>query len=652
LAACAAVAFSAACSSNAPPPNNQEGILVSLGVTERFPPQLVIGSTWIVRSVPGGDPVALRAGATSQGTIGGFPFAAQVIDVGSGRLEYQVVILGPLFGTDRVFEGTLLSSQLTTAPFALEVNLLGTAGVLASAIATTDYRGRTLRFGTKAGLRVELTFDCGSGVPCTGDANRPPVFSAIPGIIQIAHDRQLALSVVATDPDGDAVTIRPPDFTGFPAGNLPSWDAGMGMLTWTPTSAAVSPTPYQVRFTAADSRGAEADPLNIQIQVVNGNSTPVIRALKDQNNNGAPLGGILVVVEGVAISILVDAYDPDNDPLTLSIEPGAGFNPSFDAAAKLFTWTPSFNAGRNEPYTVTFVAQDTSGAQGRRSLSILVIDRNREPVFDPIPDQNALVGAELSFTVHAVDPDGDAFQLAMDDTELPPNSGAQFDPMTGKFRWTPKPADLAAPGPSYTALFTARDVRGGVGKLRVAITVVTQLPSSDGGMGGDGGAQLLVCSHRCGPGEACVGGMCMSVTQTCIAMCGAQQACLGGQCLDTQPNSCGDLCPALTVCVRGGCLSDRDQDGIPDAWDLCPDTPGAPQTDRDGDRIGDACDARPGIPDLTVQGGAPVSATGEESSMTLRVIGTLGEWAMPTVLTGPNTRLLTGPTALGGTTNR
>ncbi len=47
---------------------------------------------------------------------------------------------------------------------------------------------------------------------------------------------------------------------------------------------------------------------------------------------------------------------------------------------------------------------------------------------------------------------------------------------------------------------------------------------------------------------------------------------------------------------------DRDEDGIPDASDNCPDTPNPDQADTDGDGLGDVCDNCPEDPDKTETG--------------------------------------------------
>jgi hypothetical protein len=627
----------------------REAITVVLSITERFPPQLVTGAQWVVRSLPGGAPIALRQIPPVEGTMSGFPYAAQVIDRdGDGLLEYEILFQGFLFSAGRTFTGFLLSSELTTAPFALQVKLLGAAGVLASEVFTVDVRGRPLRFGTQLGLRVEHTFDCGRGVPCIGEGNRPPVFCQVPGVLTVAPEKNVSLTVLATDPDGDPVTLLPPELSAFPVDSPPTWDPAAFTFSWTPRASAVREQPYVARFTARDSHGADAAALDLSIKVHNGNSTPIIRSLKDPSTN-ALLCGLLLVAEGAQAQVVVDAYDPDGEAVTLSME-ATGFTtasgaPSFDAAAKRMTWTPSFGASQGGPYHVTFVARDLQNAEGRRGLELRVMGGNRPPVFEPVPEQTAVVGNELSFFVRASDPEGDSFQIAMDASELPAGSGAAFDPTTGKFTWTPRSEHVTPPNASPAAvLFQAMDARSAVARMRVPIRVVSTL--GDGGL--DGGAG---CPYRCIPGEVCLEGWCQLVTTPCLTACDRLQLCLEGQCVDTQPSSCG-TCPGSTVCVRGTCLADRDQDGLPDAFDFCPDQSGAPQTDTDGDRLGNACDAQPNNTNLAIKGGEPVSAQGRARLTGLKVTGTLGEWSMPAVQSSTSTRLRPGPAAMGGVTNR
>src|SRR5258706_16108772 len=125
----------------------REGIEVQLSVTSRFPKNLVTGALLVIRSLPGGGPIALRAGPDKEGLVGDFPFTARVVDrEGDGPLEYEVHVQGLLFAQASTFLTSILSAQLTTAPFAIEARLEGPSGTLASTLTSTDYRGRPLRF--------------------------------------------------------------------------------------------------------------------------------------------------------------------------------------------------------------------------------------------------------------------------------------------------------------------------------------------------------------------------------------------------------------------------------------------------------------------------------------------------------------------------
>ena len=635
----------------------REGIDVALSVTSRFSKSLVNGVQLIVRSLPGGAPVAFRTGASDvrEGLIGGFPFTARIVDrQGNGVLEYEVRVDGQVFDAVSTFTTTLLSTNFSTAPFALEARLLGVGGTLASTLTTTDYRGRPLRFigrpDNPLGLRVELTFDCGAGVPCQGDANRAPVLPEFPGTLDIVAGRSLTFSMSATDPDGDPTTVTL-DASDFPAANAP--DYATPTFTWTPKAASVRDAPYAARFSATDGRVPAPVRAEVKVRVLaNGNSTPVIRALKDVAT-GATLGGAMLAAEGGITRILVDAVDPDGDTLT-HLPPVLTGIPvtqvAFDAATGTFRWTPPFGGSRGGPYTATFRVQDPQGAIGSRTLQFLVVGGNQPPLFDPVSPQLAVVGQELAFTVKATDPDGDAFTIAMDVGEMPPGSGAAFALDSGRFTWTPQGQHVTPPDGAFAVVFRATESNlGKVSVLRIPISVLSTAPT-------DGGMSTTTCLYRCTAGEVCVEGMCRGTLQPCLPACTAGNVCLDGHCLDSMAGSCGG-CPAASVCVRGTCLRDRDQDGIPDALDKCPDVPSPSQLDTDGDGLGDACDARSTVSDLRLVGGAPqatasVQATSGMPSAGLRVRGTLGSWVMPSVLGGTSTQVRTGSSSIGGQTFR
>ena len=97
--------------------------------------------------------------------------------------------------------------------------------------------------------------------------------------------------------------------------------------------------------------------------------------------------------------------------------------------------------------------------------------------------------------------------------------------------------------------------------------------------------------------DSCAGGSCVNTRKNCDDgnPC-TVDSCVGGNCVHTAKN-CDDGDPCTEDCCDAGtgqCQHshepDRDNDGIRDDCDNCPDTPNPDQADADGDGVGDACD--------------------------------------------------------------
>ena len=129
-------------------------------------------------------------------------------------------------------------------------------------------------------------------------------------------------------------------------------------------------------------------------------------------------------------------------------------------------------------------------------------------------------------------------------------------------------------------------------------------------------------------GAACDDGNACTETDTCLAgvctgrdpvVCEADECHLAGTCNPatgecTHPNKpagtlCddGDPCTAHDTCVAGTCqgasLVDRDNDGVCDELDLCPEIADPAQLDVDADGIGDRCECTAPAPGHCIAGG-------------------------------------------------
>ena len=97
--------------------------------------------------------------------------------------------------------------------------------------------------------------------------------------------------------------------------------------------------------------------------------------------------------------------------------------------------------------------------------------------------------------------------------------------------------------------------------------------------------------------DSCVAGNCVNTPKNCDDgnPC-TVDSCVGGNCVNT-PKDCDDGDPCTEDCCDAGtgqCQHshepDRDNDGIRDDCDNCPDDHNPDQADSDGDGVGDACE--------------------------------------------------------------
>jgi len=193
-------------------------------------------------------------------------------------------------------------------------------------------------------------------------------------------------------------------------------------FSWTPTFEQSGS--YTINFTLSD--GKLSDTKSVKITVNHVNRPPVIAEVPPQ-----------VTDENKKIEFKISGSDPDQEDnntwkLTTSQLPeGAQFDPQTGT----FTWTPTFEQAGI--YTITFTNTDAAGLKTTRDVQITVNHVNRTPVFNPIPAPTVAENTPFSFVIpEGEDPDKeDAGKIVYAAQDLP--EGAQFDPVTRTFTWTP-----------------------------------------------------------------------------------------------------------------------------------------------------------------------------------------------------------------------
>jgi hypothetical protein len=273
------------------------------------------------------------------------------------------------------------------------------------------------------------------------EVNDAPILDPV-GDKQVDELTALSFTVTASDINDDPANNLTLSIAGLPAGA--DFDPGTGVFSWTP-SEAQGPNDYTLVVKVTDDGiPSLSDTETITITVNEVNEPPIIEPIGDQQ-----------VDEEQLLTFTVIAHD-DNDTtpndVTLSIE-GLPSGATFQAASGLFSWTPT--ESQQGEYVVIFTATDDGqpNLTDTETVTITVNEVNDPPVLDPIGDQQVNELTQLTFTVSASDPNDDPTnQVTLGVSGLP--SGADFDPATGAFTWTPTEDQ----GPDqYVLTFTATD---------------------------------------------------------------------------------------------------------------------------------------------------------------------------------------------------
>lgn len=163
------------------------------------------------------------------------------------------------------------------------------------------------------------------------------------------------------------------------------------------------------------------------------------------------------VKENEFFSIQAFGSDPDNDAIEYffdKLPTGA----TFDSLSGLFTWTPTFEqSGNYKSLKITVKEKTASALSDSDDFQIYVTHVNRNPSLPDIENYQINENQKLTFTIpEGSDPDKeDQGKLSYEVQNLPP--GAEFNPKTRQFIWTPAFDQSGA----YTLDFSVHDPAAG-----------------------------------------------------------------------------------------------------------------------------------------------------------------------------------------------
>ncbi len=406
--------------------------------------------------------------------------------------EHQVAITAEDGISTTLLEFTIAVGEVNRAPkfVDLENQSVGEGQQLSFAVTAQDPNGDNMTLKVKSGTSPsgaeftdnddgtglftwtpgfgttgnhDVTFVVSDGTESTekgitisvGDVNRPPELSAV-GDTVISENDNLKIDVSASDKDGDGIKLT---IENEPSGaTFTDNGDGTGIFSWKPGYSDAGE--YEnIKFIATDDAAeSESDVESMTITVNNKDRAPRLENIGDKS-----------VEEDNSLSFQISASDPDGDSVSYSasnLPSGASFN----NASGAFSWKPGYDDANT--YSVTFTA--TAGElKDQETITITVENVDRPPVFDSESDKTIDENKEISFTVRATDPDGNAISYSA--SSLP--SGANFSSSQKRFTWTPSFTQSG----DYTVVFTAT-ANGKSVDLEVDITVsnVNRAPTLSG----------------------------------------------------------------------------------------------------------------------------------------------------------------------------
>jgi uncharacterized repeat protein (TIGR02543 family) len=275
---------------------------------------------------------------------------------------------------------------------------------------------------------------------------------AQPQSVTTSEDTAKAITLVATDSDGDALTYAV--VTGPSHGSLSV--VSSNAITYTPAANYSGPDSFT--FKAHDG-STDSTPATVSITVTSVNDAPAAQAQS------------VTTDEDTAVAITLSASDAEGAPLSYLIAAIPAHGTLSAVISNQVTYTPATNY--NGPDSFTFRASDGSLTGAIATVSITVTPVNDAPVAQA-QSVSAVKNTDKAITLVATDVDGDALTYAV---VTGPLHGSLSVVSSNAITYTPE-ADYTGPD-SFT--FKANDglVDSATGTVSITVTAGIVLPPNN-----------------------------------------------------------------------------------------------------------------------------------------------------------------------------
>jgi len=191
--------------------------------------------------------------------------------------------------------------------------------------------------------------------------------------------------------------------------------AGIASVNWI-----MGPAPGTNTAMAVAS-GLQGSPIQFTAQAFNNNLPSFTARTPD-----------LTVIEKQNVHFVLEASDPDGDPLSFAIinKPRGAQLDSISYTQREFKWTPDYDQAGT--YTLIFLVYDDKGGADRDTSTITVENKNRLPIITAFLPEKAEFSVKpdsvINFSITAEDPDSDplSFFWEVDGTRVAEGAHYQF----------------------------------------------------------------------------------------------------------------------------------------------------------------------------------------------------------------------------------